>query len=276
MKFLATFMASTVLLVSMTALAANENCDPVLKKLIQRHLGCADKECPVNIFGGRMEAAPNKFGKTTKVELGDGYSLVKDLSGPTKDTVGLSAVKIETLKDGKSILVLTVKDLNGKTSTNTYTVAEETQDCSLQEVTRKGPTDGNPKVDYDKEFCESADQVMKVTSLEQAKICEDMMTKLAAVYEARQEKLKKDGKVFREATGGVRGAVARSTGTDNVNNLNQAIKQRDHCFRSETEMAIASGKFLRADSFSKPLSAIRDTQVMTKEAWPLQKSATRK
>ncbi len=230
------FLFSAV--VSVPASASNFACDRLMMGLMRQNGGCPTGTCKYNIVNGKLLG----FDGAT-VTNSDDFTEMKSVSTPTKDSNGVSSVRIENGKNGEFRMTMVVVDDRKRETKTEFGLNGADGKCLHEQTERKRPENLSMAVDYDREFCEAAAQAYEGVDAEQSKTCDDLMQKLVGKFEERTNALAKSGKAFREASASEAfNAIAlRNNGANKAGQakLMQALKQRDRCMKAAVEVAQA-------------------------------------
>ena len=91
------------------------------------------------------------------------------------------------------------------------------------------------KIDYDREFCDQADQVIADMDEKKMKECNDVFGKLTELYKAREQSLSKIGKTFSSSRASENPTAITTTTSSplSMSATGRALKQREICSLSK-------------------------------------------
>lgn len=215
------------------------SCDSVMQGLAKQMGACPSGTCAFKVENGQLQP-PSSSSSAFKIERGEDYSVIRDISKASGDSVGISSIRIKNAADGAKALQVTQRDKNNGELVNEFVLdPASATSCSLVQSSRKLANEQMANVDFDKNFCEAANSAMKDVSPETEKACSDLESKLAEAYQQSSDALIKKGKIFREAKLAER--AASIVGIKNSTSLfKQALAQRDHCGKSQMAVSLAA------------------------------------
>lgn len=251
--------------------AANYDCDTLMKGLLKQSGGCQGNNCKYNVVNGSLVGFNGGV-----VNKDDGSTEMKSVSSATKDSNGVSSVRIEAGKDGAYRMLMSVVDDKGRTTKSEYGFTAKDGTCIHEQTERKNPNDLASSVEYDREFCDAAAKAYEGLSAEQAKTCDDLLKNLVGKFEERTNALAKDRKAFSSATATetINAKMLANNGDSKSGQgkLIQALKQKDQCAKATVEVNSA-----RPLDFRQRYGRLFDAnpirgeyfEYIDKRAWPL-------
>lgn len=215
------------------------SCDSVMQGLAKQFDACPGGNCAFKVSGGQLQAADN-MSSPLKVERGEDYTTIRDISKASGESLGVSAIRIKNAAGGAMAFQVTQRDKSGGELVNEFILnPASAQSCSLMESSRKVANETMAKVDFEDSFCDAANDAFKGVSADMEKACADMGAKLVEAYEKSADELTGKRKIFREASLAER--AASTVGMKSPTSMfKQALAQREHCGKSQMAVTMAA------------------------------------